>query len=65
MPTTFRPKLTAAHHARRVGAALAERLRAAGVDAVQWQRKAGQSWQKSGRIRTLVTAMQEGGVRLV
>jgi large subunit ribosomal protein L18 len=47
----------------RVGAALAERARAAGVDGVVWARKRGQ--RHHGRLAALVAAMQASGLPLV
>ena len=47
----------------RVGALLAERAAAAGIEGVSWQRPAGVKFH--GRVASLLTSMQESGLRLV
>jgi ribosomal protein L18 len=47
----------------RVGELLAERAAAAGIDGVSWQRKHGQKYH--GRVASLITSMQDKGLKLV
>jgi ribosomal protein L18 len=47
----------------RIGQLLAERARAVGIDGVQWRRKTGQKFH--GRIASLLTSMQDYGLKLV
>lgn len=48
----------------KVGATLAQRLRAAGIDAIHWQRKRPQQ-RYHGRIKSLVDSLGAAGVKLV
>jgi ribosomal protein L18 len=47
----------------RVGELLAQRAVAAGIDGVSWQRKQGQKYH--GRVASLITQMQDSGLKLV
>ncbi|KAH7617517.1 putative 50S ribosomal protein L18 [Nannochloris sp. 'desiccata'] len=47
----------------RVGELLAERAVGAGIDRVSWQRKQGQRYH--GRVASLITSMQNSGLKLV